>query len=139
MTIRVLVEAARRGVKVRVIVPNGHIDSEIVRKASRGSWGPMLEAGIEIAEFQPTMFHVKGLVVDGMFSSVGSTNFDNRSFRLNDEANLNVLNREFGATQQRVFEQDWALARRITLAEWQNRPWQERLQERLATLLHSQL
>lgn len=100
LTIKILIEAARRGVKVRVIVPNGHIDSEIVRRASRGSWGPMLAAGIEIAEYQPTMFHVKGLVVDGVFSSVGSTNFDNRSFRLNDEANLNVLNREFGAAQQ---------------------------------------
>jgi len=139
MTIRTLIEAARRGVKVRVIVPSGHIDSEIVRKASRGSWGPMLQAGIEIAEFQPTMFHVKGLVVDGVFSSVGSTNFDNRSFRLNDEANLNVLNREFGSVQQRVFDQDWARARRITLAEWQTRPWSERFLERLATLLRSQL
>jgi cardiolipin synthase len=139
MTIKILVEAASRGVKIRVIVPSGLIDSEIVRKASRASWGPMLEAGIEIAEFQPTMFHVKGLVVDGVFSSVGSTNFDNRSFRLNDEANLNVLSREFGATQQRVFNQDWALARPITLAEWQARPWSERVQERLANLLRSQL
>ena len=68
-----------------------------MRKAPRGNWGPMLQAGIEIAEFQPTMYHVKGLVVDGVFSSVGSTNFDNRSFRLNDEANLNVLDRDFGA------------------------------------------
>ena len=139
LTIQTLVEAARRGVKVRVILPSGHIDSEVVRKASRASWGPMLEAGIEIAEFQPTMFHVKSMVVDGVFSSVGSTNFDNRSFRLNDEANLNVLNPEFGATQQRVFGQDWAKSRRITLAEWQARPWQERLMEQLATLLHSQL
>ena len=139
MTIQTLVDATRRGVKVRVIVPSGHIDSEVVRKASRGSWGPMLQAGIEIAEFQPTMFHVKGLVVDGMFSSVGSTNFDNRSFRLNDEANLNVLNRDFGAIQRRIFDQDWALARRITLAEWQARPWTERLLERLAKLLDSQL
>lgn len=139
MTIRTLVEAARRSVNVRAIVPSGHIDSETVRKASRGSWGPMLRAGIEIAESQPTMLHVKGLIVDGSFASVGSTNFDNRSFRLNDEANLNVLSREFGATQQRVFDQDWALARRITLAEWQARPWSERLLERLAALLHSQL
>ncbi len=139
MTIQTLVDAARRGVKVRVIVPSGHIDSEVVRKASRGSWGPMLEAGIEIAEFQPTMFHVKGLVVDGVFSSVGSTNFDNRSFRLNDEANLNVLNRDFGAIQRQVFDQDWALARRITLAEWQARPWTERVLERVAKLLNSQL
>ena len=139
MTIQTLVDAARRGVKVRVILPSGHIDSEVVRKASRGSWGPMLQAGIEIAEFQPTMFHVKGLVVDGMFSSVGSTNFDNRSFRLNDEANLNVLDRDFGAIQKRLFDQDWALARRITLAEWQARPWTERWLERLAGLLDSQL
>ena len=139
LTIQTLVEAARRGVKVRVILPSGHIDSEVVRKASRASWGPMLEAGIEIAEFQPTMFHVKSMVVDGVFSSVGSTNFDNRSFRLNDEANLNVLNADFGATQQRVFDQDWAKARRITLAEWQNRPWREKLLEQMATLLRSQL
>lgn len=139
LTIQTLVEAARRGVKVRVILPSGHIDSEVVRKASRASWGPMLEAGIEIAEFQPTMFHVKSMVVDGVFSSVGSTNFDNRSFRLNDEANLNVLNPAFGATQQRVFDQDWAQSRRITLAQWQDRPWREKLLEQLATLLRSQL
>jgi cardiolipin synthase len=139
MTIQTLIDAARRGVKIRVIVPSGHIDSELVRKASRGSWGPMLQAGIEIAEFQPTMYHVKGLVVDGAFSSVGSTNFDNRSFRLNDEANLNVLSREFGASQQRVFNQDWALSRRITLTEWEARPWSDRLLEGLANLLRSQL
>ncbi len=139
MTIKTLIDAARRGVKVRVLTPSGHIDSEIVRKASRGSWGPMLEAGIEIAEYQPTMFHVKGLVVDEIFSSVGSTNFDNRSFRLNDEANLNVLNAEFARAQRKVFAADWSKAQRISLQEWQNRPWSERLQERLAALLRSQL
>ena len=139
MTIQTLVNAACRGVRVRVIVPSGHIDSEVVRKASRGSWGPMLQAGIEIAEFQPTTSDVKGLVVDGLFSSVGSTNFENRSFRLNDEANLNVLNRDFGAIQRRVFDQDWAHARPITLTEWQARPWTERLLERVASLLNSQL
>ncbi|RYZ02575.1 MAG: cardiolipin synthase B [Comamonadaceae bacterium] len=139
MTIETLLDAARRGVKIRVITPSGHIDSETVRKASRGSWGPMLEAGIQIAEYAPTMYHVKGLVVDGMFSSVGSTNFDNRSFRLNDEANLNVLNAEFGREQAAVFERDWARARKITLAQWQARPLRERLWERLANLLHTQL
>jgi cardiolipin synthase len=99
----------------------------------------MLEAGIEIAEYQPTMFHVKGIIVDGMFSSVGSTNFDNRSFRLNDEANLNVLSTDFGAIQLAVFEADWARSRRITLQAWQQRPWSERQLERLASLLHTQL
>jgi cardiolipin synthase len=139
LTIRTLLDAARRGVKVRVLTPSDHIDSETVRKASRGSWGPMLEAGIEIAEYQPTMFHVKGLIVDDLFSSVGSTNFDNRSFRLNDEANLNVLNRDFGRVQKRVFNEDWARSRRITLEEWRQRPWSERLLERLASLLQTQL
>lgn len=139
LTIKTLIDAARRGVKVRVLTPSGHIDSETVRKASRGSWGPMLEAGIEIAEYQPTMYHVKGLVVDGHFSSVGSTNFDNRSFRLNDEANLNVLSAGFGRVQQEVFAADWAKARKVSLEEWQKRPFSERMLERLATLLHSQL
>ena len=139
LTIKTLIDAARRGVKVRVLTPSGHIDSEVVRKASRGSWGPMLEAGIEIAEYEPTMYHVKGLVVDGLFSSVGSTNFDNRSFRLNDEANLNVLSAEFGRVQQEVFAADWSKSRRISLQEWQNRPISERMLERLASLLRSQL
>ena len=139
VTIQTLVGAARRSVKIRVIAPSGHIDFKVMRKALRGSWDPMLQAGIEFAEFQPTMYHVKGLVVDGVFSSVSSTNFDNRSFRLNDEANLNVFNRNFGAIQRGVFDQDWALARRITLAEWQARPWTERLLERVAGMLNSQL
>ncbi len=139
LTIKTLIDAARRGVRIRVLVPSGHIDSETVRRASRGTWGPMLEAGVQIAEFQPSMYHVKGLVVDGMFSSVGSTNFDNRSFRLNDEANLNVLDTGFGATMQRVFEDDWSKSKRIDLAAWQHRPLSERAWERLALLLRTQL
>lgn len=139
LTIRTLVDAARRGVKVRILTPSGHIDSETVRKASRSSWGPMLEAGIEFAEYQPTMFHVKGLVVDGLFASVGSTNFDNRSFRLNDEANLNVMSTAFGREQQAVFEADWARARPITLQQWRARPLTERAWEAAARLLRTQL
>jgi cardiolipin synthase A/B len=139
LTIEALCAAARRGVTVRVLTPNHHIDAESVRRASRAQWGPLLECGVQIAEFQPTMFHVKGLVVDEMFTSVGSTNFDNRSFRLNDEANLNVLDREFGQQQRQTFDADWALAQPITLAQWQARGWQEKLAERLATLLRSQL
>lgn len=139
LTIRTLIEAAQRGVKVRILTPSGHIDSETVRKASRSTWGPMLEAGIEFAEYQPTMFHVKGLTVDGVFSSVGSTNFDNRSFRLNHEANLNVMHAQFGREQQRVFEEDWSKAKRITLQQWRERPWVERCWELLARTLRTQL
>jgi cardiolipin synthase len=139
LTIRTLVAAAERGVVVRVLLPCGHIDSIFVRKASRASWGPLLRAGIQIAEYQPTMFHNKGLVVDGCFVSVGSTNFDNRSFLLNDEANLNVMDAGFAAHMHRVFEADWANGARITLAQWRARPWRQKLLEQGARLLRSQL
>ena len=74
-----------------------YIDFKVVRKASRSRWGPLLEAGIAIYEFQPTMYHTKVMIVDDLWVSVGSTNFDSRSFQLNDEANLNVLDPEFAA------------------------------------------
>ena len=85
------------------------------------------------------MYHCKVMVVDDCWASVGSTNFDSRSFRLNDEANLNVLNAAFASTQVREFERDKARSRRITLAAWQARPWQEKAKDRLAGLLRAQL
>ncbi len=91
LTTKALVAALRRGVKVQIITPGEDIDTEVVRKASRARWGDLLQAGAEIYEYQPTMFHCKVMVVDSLLVSVGSTNFDNRSFRLNDEANLNVF------------------------------------------------
>src|SRR5205823_8762748 len=116
-----LVEALARGVKIRMIMPGPYTDTEVLRKASRGKWGRLLQAGGELYEYQPTMFHCKVLVVDGIWTSVGSTNFDNRSFRLNDEANLNVYDREFALRQVADFERDLARSRRITLADWQSR------------------
>ncbi|MBA3319326.1 MAG: cardiolipin synthase B, partial [Gemmatimonadales bacterium] len=110
-----------------------------VRRASRSLWGPLLEAGIAIHEYQPTMYHVKVVVVDEIWTSVGCTNFNNRSFRLNDEANLNILDAEFAAGQARLFEQDKARSRRINLEEWRRRPWRERAGDRLAGLLRLQL
>ncbi len=139
LAVDALAAAAKRGVKVRVIVPGTHIDTEIVRQASRGLWGPLLEAGVQIAEYQPTMFHVKSLVVDTRMVSVGSTNFDNRSFSINDEANLNVLDETFAAEQERVFEADWAKSKPMTLAQWRTRPWRERAMDKLAGLLRTQL
>lgn len=99
----------------------------------------LLRAGIEIAEFAPTMFHVKAMVVDGLFVTVGSTNFDHRSFRLNDEANLNVFDAGFANEQIAVFDADWQRSRPISLAPWSNRPWGEKLLEPLASVLKSQL
>ena len=112
-----LIAAAQRGVKVEILVPGKHIDSELVRIASRRHWAPMIRAGIRIYEYQPTMVHVKLMIVDDIFVSVGSGNFDNRSIRLNDEANLNVLDRSFAAEQIRLFNQDRAVSRQVALDE----------------------
>ncbi len=139
LTSAALVDAMRRGVRFRLIVPGPIIDSDIVRRASRSTWGPLLAAGAEIREYQPTMFHCKVLIVDGLLVSVGSTNFDPRSFRLNDEANLNVYDAAFAAVQTAVFERDFAQSRPVTLAEWEGRPWHEKAIEWAAGLLGSQL
>jgi len=139
LTRKTLRDALQRGVRVRIIVPGEHIDTEVVRKASRASWGELLSAGAEIHEYQPTMFHCKTLIVDGLLVSVGSTNFDNRSFRLNDEANLNVYDPAFAAAAARVFEADLKRSRRITFEDWQQRPVREKLLEKAAALLSRQL
>jgi cardiolipin synthase len=134
-----LLEAVKRGVRLRIVVPGEHIDSDTVRHASRATWGPLLAAGAEIAEYGPTMFHCKVMIVDGLLVSVGSTNFDNRSFRLNDEATLNIVDAGFAREQTATFEADLARSRRVTFAEWNERPLKERLMERLASIFDSQL
>ena len=139
LAVRALSEAARRGVKVQIITPGSKIDTELVRRASRSRWGPLLKAGVQIAEYQPTMFHCKVLVVDGLLVSVGSTNFDNRSFRLNDEANLNVLNERFARRQIEIFDSDLKLANPMTLRAWEERPLLEKMVEKFASLFGAQL
>lgn len=134
-----LVEALERGVAVRIILPNDHTDVPAVRWASRGGWGPLLEAGALIAEYQPTMYHVKMLVIDDHLVSVGSTNFDNRSFKLNDEANLNVYDAQFGARMRAVFEADLAQARPVTLEEWRDRPAWQKTKDWMIQLIRPQL
>jgi cardiolipin synthase len=139
LAVKALVAAAKRGVDVRIITPGKIIDSDIVRAASRERWGELLKAGVKIAEYQPTMYHVKALVVDSLLVSVGSTNFDNRSFILNDEANLNVLDADFARQQEAVFEDDWRRARPFSLQQWERRPLWDRLAGELAALVGPQL
>jgi cardiolipin synthase len=139
LSVQTLVDARRRGASVEIIVPGEHIDTQVTRRASRSRWGPLLEAGVEIFEYQPTMYHCKVLIVDGLWTSVGSANFDNRSFRLNDEANLNIYDPDFAHEQVEAFERDKKQSRRVTLEGWKNRPWTEKLQERAASILRSQL
>ena len=139
LAIKALVAASRRGVQVRIITPGPVIDSEIVRSASRANWGELLQANVQIAEYQPTMFHVKSMVVDALLVSVGSTNFDNRSFRINDEANLNVFDAALALRQIEIFDEDWKRAKPVTLEMWQQRPLREKVSERITSLLRSQL
>ena len=122
LAVRTLVAALERGVKVQIIMPGPSGDASVVRRASRAHWGELLAAGAQLYEYQPTMFHCKVLVVDGLMVSVGSTNFDNRSFRLNDEANLNVYDAAFAQRQSEIFAQDLTRSRRYTFEEWRNRP-----------------
>ena len=129
LAVESLLAAKKRGVKIEIIVPGKHTDEPIVRRASRGRWGRLLEAGIEIFEFQPTMYHCKVMVVDGLWTSVGSTNFDSRSFRLNDEANLNILDAEFARRETENFADDRRRSKQITLAEWKRRPLREKATE----------
>jgi cardiolipin synthase len=139
LTVSMLVEAQRRGVKVEIIVPGPILDAQLVRRASRAKWGPLLEAGVKIYEYQPTLYHTKVMVVDDCWVSVGSTNLDNRSFRLNDEANLNVLDNQFAREQARVFAEDRVHSRLVTLQEWRHRPITERLEEWVASVIRREL
>jgi cardiolipin synthase len=139
LTRAAMVKALKRGVRIRIILPGPHTDADTVSNASSANWGELLEAGAQIYEYQPTMYHVKSLTLDNRMASVGSTNFDNRSFHLNDEANLNIYDEGFAAEQTRIFEEDLRKSKPMTLAQWQNRPLWDKVKERFASLLSSQL
>ncbi|KGM53399.1 cardiolipin synthetase [Lysobacter daejeonensis GH1-9] len=139
LIMKALIAARHRGVRIRVLLPGKHIDSETVRLASKAHWGELLLADVEIYEYQPTMMHNKLLIVDGLMVSVGSTNFDVRSFRLNDEASLNVYDATFATRMTEVFEQDLKPSVRYTYERWQQRPFKEKFAERFILPLKSQL
>lgn len=134
-----LLDARRRGVEVDIIMPGGETDVPVTRHASRHFWGPMLRSGMRIHEYQPTMYHPKVLIIDDYWTTIGSANFDERSFRLNDESNLNVHDRGFAQTQIDIFDEDMALSREITLEEWENRSLWQRFVDWGASLLRTQL
>jgi cardiolipin synthase len=123
-----LLKAAARGVRVVVLVP-GKIDHEITYRASRSSYGRMLLGGIHIFEYMAALLHAKTMVVDGVWASVGSTNFDNRSFALNEELNLTVYDTGLARRLEAAFEEDLRYARKITYEEWNSRGIGERIYE----------
>lgn len=133
-----LIEAAKRGVQIKIITPGMKSDHAVTRSSSRRLFGDLLANGIEIYEYQPAMIHAKILLIDGEWSVMGSTNFDNRSFELNDELNLTAFDGEMtrGLTEQ--FHADLQSSKRITLEQWQRRPLSERATEFLGRLLERQ-
>ena len=134
-----LLEARKRGVRIRVLAPGKNTDSDAARHASKADWGPMLKAGIEIYEYEPTMFHNKMLIVDKLVVSVGSTNFDLRSFRLNDEASLNVYDAGFAERMTAVYDEDMEHGKRYTYETWERRPMKEKFMEKFVLPIKSQL
>ncbi|MEA2336216.1 MAG: hypothetical protein QOE82_223 [Thermoanaerobaculia bacterium] len=138
-TIRALEGAVRRGVDVRVIVPGEFTDVPIVRQASRWHYELLLRRGIRIFEYQPTMMHAKTMVVDGAWTTIGSSNFDDRSFRLNDEVNINVYNDDIAAQMESMFHADLAKCEEVNLRKWFRRGWLDRVKEKVAEVFKPQL
>jgi len=134
-----LVRAIReRGVKVVILTPGRHADHLLTRRSSRRLYGQLLRAGASIYEYQPSMLHAKVLVVDGTWSVVGSTNFDNRSFGLNDEVNLAAYCPELATHLEEDFARDLAQSRQVSYQTWRRRPFFERGHELLGWLLERQ-
>ncbi|HEV7509294.1 MAG TPA: phospholipase D-like domain-containing protein [Thermoanaerobaculia bacterium] len=128
-----LIRAAKRGVDVRIMVPGRHIDMPLLRMASRLHYGELLSAGVHILEYSRTMMHNKNAVVDGMFSTVGSINFDARSLLQNNEDSLSFYDRDFGARMEATFAEDEKYCREITYARWKKRGPEQRIVELLSS------
>jgi len=128
-----LSEAAKRGVRIRLLVEGDVTDARIVKYASRGKYAQLMEEGIEIYEYQPTMMHTKAMIVDGSWSMFGSANFDNRSLELNDEMNVVVTDTGLATRLRRDFEADLKASKKLQLAEWKRRGLLEKVRETVWT------
>lgn len=135
---REMLKSVARGVRLEIITPGMESDHLLTRTSSRRLYGALLKAGAKIYEYQPAMIHAKTLVVDGQWFVGGTTNFDNRSFGLNDEVNIAAFDRELAARVAADFARDRAESREITYADWRSRPLWERGYEQLGRLLERQ-
>jgi cardiolipin synthase len=134
-----LVQAVRkRGVEVKVVTSGKKSDQSFTRSASRRLYGELLQGGVEIYEYEPAMSHTKTMTIDGLWSVVGSTNFDARSFGLNDEVNLVARSRELARRIEQDFHRDLDKSRRVSYQEWKSRSVWERAHEALSGLLERQ-
>jgi len=133
-----LCRAIERGIKVRILVPGRKSDHMVTRSTSRAGYGELLKAGAEVYEYQPAMIHAKVLCVDGLWVVVGSTNFDNRSFGINDEVNLAIRDTSVAMRFEEDMVQDLNQSRRISLNEWRHRPVTERATELMGMVFERQ-
>ena len=139
LIIQSIAEACRRGVDVEIIASGEQTDQHLARKVGRHRWSEMIRAGAKFYEYQPSRWHCKYLIVDECWCSVGSANIDDRSLRLNEEVNLNILDCDFASEQLRIFEEDKGRSRLVSLDEWEHRPARERIAGAIGGLLRSQL
>jgi len=130
-----LIRAVKRGVSVKIITPGKRSDHAVTRSSSRRLYGDLLQNGIQIYEYQPTMIHAKILIVDGKWSVVGSTNMDNRSFELNDEVNVAAFDGEMSRRLTEDFMNDLQSSRPISYDEWKRRPVLERVTESFGAII----
>ncbi len=137
--INILLDAERRGVDVKVMTTGDHNDNALARANSTRLYGKLLAGGVEIYEYNRTMLHQKYMVCDGIWSVVGTTNFDNRSFALNDENNVCVYDRDFAAKWQEIFRRDLVACDRIGLEQWRHRGLFIEAREWLFSLLRNQV
>lgn len=137
--INILIDAKRRGVDVKIMMTGSHNDNFLARNNSSHLYNKLLAAGIEIYEYERTMLHQKYMVCDGIWSTIGTTNFDNRSFGLNDENNVCFYNRDLAARWEKIFFDDLTACRRITYEEYKKRGFVKRAAELLASLLRDQV
>jgi cardiolipin synthase len=134
-----LVKAVQRGVDVRILLPGPNNDQPLTKSAGRTAYGKLLEGGVKIFEYQPTMIHEKSMVIDGLFSMFGSSNLDARSSEINEELDVVVYDAKFGREMETVFENDLKQAREYTLQQFNDRSLWERATEWLAFPFRSQL
>ncbi|MEO8071146.1 MAG: phosphatidylserine/phosphatidylglycerophosphate/cardiolipin synthase family protein [Acidobacteriota bacterium] len=139
VALEALVEAARRGVAVRVMVSGIHNDNWLARQNSVRLYGALLEAGVELLEFNRTMLHQKTMVIDGVWVTIGTTNFDNRSFAHNEESNVCVFDRALAQRMEALFTIDLDGCDRVTLAQWRARGLFVKASEILASFLEAQV
>ena len=125
--VQILCEARQRGVDIKIMVAGIYNDMRISRYASNHLYGKLLDAGIEIYEYNRTMLHQKTMVVDGIWVTIGTTNFDNRSFALDEESNVCVYDRDLAGEMEDIFLEDLKSCERVKLEHWRRRGLRKRV------------